>query len=496
MKKIINYIDGQLKESLSQDFGDVFDPSKGEVIGKVNLSNSADLKLAIASSQKAFLEWSQITTLKRSRVIANFKTLIEENIQELAEIVSLEHGKTIEDAKGSITRGLEVVEFACGIPHLLKGEFSYNVGTNIDSFSIRQPLGICAGITPFNFPAMVPMWMFPIAIACGNAFILKPSEKNPSCAIKLAELFTQAGLPKGVLNIVNGDKRIVDSIISSKEISSVSFVGSTPVAKYIYENSAKNLKRVQSLGGAKNHLVVMPDANIESAVDGIIGAAFGSAGERCMAVSVAVAVGNIADDLVSKINNKIQNLKVAPWTDKDSDMGPLISKDHLTKVNGYIQSGIDEGAKIIADGRNYKLQGYEKGYFIGPTLFDDVNKDMKIYKEEIFGPVLSVVRAKNYTEAIDLINDHQFGNGSSIYTSDGNFGRHFVSKIKTGMVGINVPIPVPMAFHSFGGWKDSLFGDHSMHGIEGVRFFTKLKTITSRWADDSHKGPEFKMPTN
>ncbi len=496
MKKIYNYIDGNLKESSSNNYSSVFDPSKGEEIAKVNLSNLSDLNETIESSKKAFLEWSNQTSLKRSRIIAKFKNLIEDNIDELAETVAIEHGKTLEDARGSVIRGLEVVEFACGIPHLLKGEFSQNVGTNIDSFSMRQPLGICAGITPFNFPAMVPMWMFPISIACGNSFILKPSEKNPSCALKLAELFTQAGLPKGVFNVINGDKQIVDLLLSSKSISSISFVGSTPVAKYIYEEAAKNLKRVQSLGGAKNHLVVMPDANIDSAVDGIIGAAYGSAGERCMAVSVAVAVGNIADELVYKINDKIQKLKVAPWTDKDADMGPLISKEHLNKVTNYIETGIKEGAKIISDGRNYKLQGYEKGYFIGPTLFDDVKKDMKIYKEEIFGPVLSVVRANDYKEAIDLINNHQFGNGSSIYTSDGNFARHFTSSIKIGMVGINVPIPVPMAFHSFGGWKESLFGDHAMHGMEGVRFYTKLKTITSRWANDSNKGPEFKIPTH
>ena len=495
MKKIHNYIDGNFKESSSNNYTSVFDPSKGEEIAKVNLSNLNDLNETINNSKKAFLDWSNQTSLKRSRIIAKFKILIEDNIDELAEIVAIEHGKTLEDARGSVIRGLEVVEFACGIPHLLKGEYSHNVGTNIDSFSMRQPLGICVGITPFNFPAMVPMWMFPISIACGNSFILKPSEKNPSCALKLAELFTQAGLPRGVFNVINGDKQIVDLLLSSKNISSISFVGSTPVAKYIYEQAAKNLKRVQSLGGAKNHLVVMPDANIDSAVDGIIGAAYGSAGERCMAVSVAVAVGNIADELVYKINDKIQKLKVAPWTDKDADMGPLISKEHLNKVTNYIETGIKEGAKIISDGRNYKLQGYEKGYFIGPTLFDGVKKDMTIYKEEIFGPVLSVVRAKDYKEAIDLINSHQFGNGSSIYTSDGNFARHFSSSVKIGMVGINVPIPVPMAFHSFGGWKRSLFGDQHMHGPEGVRFYTKLKTITSRWPSGLRSDPEFVMPT-
>ena len=404
--------------------------------------------------------------------------------------------KTIEDAKGSVTRGLEVVEFACGIPHLLKGEFSQNVGTNIDSWSVRQPLGICAGITPFNFPAMVPMWMYPISIACGNSFILKPSEKDPSCSIKLAQLFSEAGLPDGVFNVIQGDKRIVNMILDEPEISSISSVGSTPVAKYIYQKAASNLKRVQALGGAKNHLIVMPDANIEQAVDGIIGAAYGSAGERCMAVSVAVAVGDIADNLVEKISNQSQNLKIAPWTDSEADMGPVISQEHKNKIEKYIELGLKEGAKLITDGRGCSLQGYENGFFIGPTLFDNVSKNMKIYKEEIFGPVLSVVRVKNYEAAISLVNNHEFGNGTSIYTSDGEIARHFTTNAKIGMVGVNVPIPVPMAFHSFGGWKQSLFGDHSMHGTEGVHFYTKLKTTTSRWPKSINQGPEFVMPTN
>ena len=391
---------------------------------------------------------------------------------------------------------MEVVEFACGIPHLLKGEFSQNVGTNVDSWSVRQPLGISAGITPFNFPAMVPMWMYPIAIACSNSFILKPSEKDPSCSIKLAQLFTEAGLPDGVFNVIQGNKMVVDMILRSPDISSISFVGSTPVAKYIYEESAKNLKRVQALGGAKNHLVVMPDANLEQAVDGIIGAAYGSAGERCMAVSVAVAVGDIADELVEKVNYKAQTLKVGPWTDLESEMGPVISKEHKEKIENYITQGAEEGAKLISDGRNYKIQGYENGYFVGPTLFDKVTKDMTIYKEEIFGPVLSVVRTKNYEEALSLVNEHAFGNGTSVYTSDGEVARHFTTNSKIGMVGVNVPIPVPMAFHSFGGWKQSLFGGHSMHGMEGVNFYTKLKTITSRWPQSIQSGPEFVMPTN
>ena len=388
------------------------------------------------------------------------------------------------------------MEFACGIPHLLKGEFSQNVGTNIDSWSVRQPLGICAGITPFNFPAMVPMWMYPIAIACGNSFILKPSEKDPSCSLKLAELFSEAGLPDGVFNVIQGDKEIVDLIIASEDISSISFVGSTPVARYIYEESAKKGKRVQALGGAKNHLVVMPDANIDQAVDGIIGAGYGSAGERCMAISVAVAVGNVADELVEKITIEARKLKVAPWTDEESDMGPVISSEHKNKIEDYISLGVKEGADLLVDGRNYKIQGYENGHFIGPTLFDKVNKNMKIYKDEIFGPVVSVVRAENYEVALKLVNDHPYGNGTSIYTSDGEVSRHFTTNSKIGMVGINVPIPVPMAFHSFGGWKQSLFGDHAVHGMEGIHFYTKLKTVTSRWPNSIKSGPEFKMPTN
>ena len=495
MNKIVNYINGK-KHNISEKFIPVYNPSTGEEISKVLLSQKADFEELINSSKQSQISWSNTTPLKRSRILSNYKNLIEKNLEELATLVSIEHGKTLDDAKGSVTRGLEVVEFACGIPHLLKGEFSQNVGSNIDSWSIRQPLGVCAGITPFNFPAMVPMWMYPISIACGNSFILKPSEKDPSCSIKLAELFTQAGLPDGVFNVIQGDKTIVDLILNSHEISSISFVGSTPVAKYIYETSAKNGKRVQALGGAKNHLVVMPDANLNQAVDGIIGAGYGSAGERCMAVSVAVAVGEIADELVENIKNKASKLKIAPWTDKDSDMGPVISKEHKEKIENYISVGINEGAKLIEDGRTYNIQGYENGYFIGPTLFDNVTKDMRIYKEEIFGPVVSVVRVKNYEEALSLVNDHPYGNGTSIYTSDGEISRNFTTNAEIGMVGVNVPIPVPMAFHSFGGWKQSLFGDHAMHGMEGIHFYTKLKTVTSRWPKSIKSGPEFVLPTN
>ena len=495
MKQIKNYINGNLL-SHSDLYDNIYNPSTGEVIGQVVLSNNKDLDNAIESSLSNLENWIETSPLRRSRILFKYKTLIEKNIDSLAKIVSEEHGKTLDDAKGSITRGLEVVEFACGIPTLLKGEYSLNVGTNIDSFSMRQPLGICAGITPFNFPAMVPMWMYPISIACGNAFILKPSEKDPSCSLKLAELFSEAGLPDGILNVLNGDKEVVNMILEHPKINSISFVGSTNIAKYIYEKSAKFGKRVQSLGGAKNHLVVMPDANLDQAVDGIIGASFGSAGERCMAVSVAVAVGDVADELVEKIHNKAQSLKVAPFTDSDAEMGPLISKEHKLKVQDFISTGLKEGAKLILDGRNINIQGYENGYFVGPTIFDHVLKNMEIYNEEIFGPVLSVVRVKNYEEALNLINDHKYGNGTSIYTSDGEVSRNFTTNSKIGMVGVNVPIPVPMAFHSFGGWKESLFGGHAMHGMEGVNFYTKLKTVTSRWPKSIQSGPEFKMPTN
>ena len=495
MKKIENYIHGKITSNSKKNLS-VSDPSTGEKIAEVVLSNLQDFTKTIESSEKAFEEWSLVTPLKRSRIISKYKENIEKNIENLAKLISQEHGKTLEDAKGSVIRGLEVVEFACGIPHLLKGEFSQNVGSNIDSWSIRQPLGITAGITPFNFPAMVPMWMFPISIACGNSFILKPSEKDPSCSLKLAELFSEAGLPNGVFNVLNGDKEVVNMILESDKVSSVSFVGSTPVAKYIYEQSAKNGKRVQALGGAKNHLVVMPDANLDQAVDGIIGAAYGSAGERCMAVSVAVAVGDVADKLVENISNRAQKLIVAPWTDESSEMGPVISKEHKEKIENYISIGESEGAKLVLDGRNYKIQGYEKGFFVGPTLFDYVKKEMTIYKEEIFGPVLSVIRARSYEEALNLVNDHGFGNGTSIYTSNGEVSRNFTTNCQIGMVGVNVPIPVPMAFHSFGGWKQSLFGDCSMHGIEGVRFYTKLKTITSRWPSSISSGAEFVIPTS
>jgi len=495
MNLIKHFVNGKVTTGKSERTGKIFNPATGEQTSQVTLGSKIDLDDTVKIAKQAFEEWSLKPAIQRARVMFKFKELIEKNSDEITKLIVSEHGKVYDDAKGSLQRGLEIVEFACGIPYILKGEFSENVGTDIDSWSIRQSLGVCAGITPFNFPAMVPMWMFPISIACGNTFILKPSEKDPSCSIKLAELLNEAGLPDGVFNVINGDKEVVDAILVNKDIQAVSFVGSTPIAKYIYENAAKNEKRVQALGGAKNHLVVMPDCDLDQAVNGLMGAAYGSAGERCMAQSVAVAVGDVGDQLVEKLTKKVEALKVGPGMDKISEMGPLITKEHLKKVRGYVDLGVKEGAKLIVDGRNLKLQGHENGFFIGGCLFDHVKKNMQIYNEEIFGPVLSVVRVKDFSDATKLINDHEYGNGVSIYTRDGDVGRTFASKIQVGMVGINIPIPVPVAFHSFGGWKRSLFGDQHMHGLEGVRFYTKLKTITSRWPSGIRSNPEFIMPT-
>ena len=495
MNLIQHFVNGKVFKSSSKRTSRVFNPATGEQTSEVSLASKDDVDAVVQKAKEAFIDWSNKPPIQRARVIFKFKELIEKNSDELTKLIVSEHGKVYEDAKGSLTRGLEVVEFACGIPNLLKGEFTENVGTDVDSWSIRQPLGVCAGITPFNFPAMVPMWMFPISIACGNTFVLKPSEKDPSCSIKLAQLFKEAGLPDGVFNVVNGDKEAVDALLTNKDVAAISFVGSTPIAKYIYETAAKNEKRVQALGGAKNHCVVMPDCDLDQAVNGLMGAAYGSAGERCMAQSVAVAVGKIGDPLVRNLAKKVESLKVGPGLDKKSEMGPLVTKQHLEKVKGYVDLGVKEGGKLVVDGRNLKLKGHEKGFYMGGCLFDYVKKNMRIYKEEIFGPVLSVVRVKDFKSALNLVNDHEFGNGTSIYTRDGDVGRTFASKIKIGMVGINIPIPVPVAFHSFGGWKRSLFGDQHMHGNEGVRFYTKLKTITSRWPSGIRLDPEFVMPT-
>ena len=494
--EIPHFIGGKKVAGQSGRVGPVFNPVTGEQTARVPLASAAELQKALDAAREAFPGWAMTTPLRRARVLSRFRDLLENNTDELAGLITAEHGKVLSDARGEITRGVEVVEFACGIPHLLKGEITENVGTHVDSYALRQPLGITAGITPFNFPVMVPMWMFPVALACGNAFILKPSERTPSASIMLAELLKEAGLPDGVFSVVHGDKEVVDAILAHPEIAAVSFVGSTPIARYIYATGAAKGKRVQALGGAKNQMIVMPDANLDHATDALMGAAFGSAGERCMAISVVVAVGDkVADELIERLEPRIRGLKIGPGTDPESEMGPLVTKQHYEKVRSYIDAGEAEGAKLVVDGRDFNMQGYESGYFLGGTLFDQVITDMKIYKEEIFGPVLAMVRAPDYQTAVDMINAHEYGNGTAIFTRSGNAARSFVSAIQVGMVGVNVPIPVPMAFHSFGGWKASLFGDHHMHGPEGVRFYTHLKTVTARWESGFTDGAEFVMPT-
>jgi malonate-semialdehyde dehydrogenase (acetylating)/methylmalonate-semialdehyde dehydrogenase len=474
----------------------VFNPATGEVIAEVELADASTVNLAVQSARTAFESWSEQSPLRRSRVMFKFKELLEQHHDDLARIITREHGKVFSDAKGEVVRGIEVVEFACGIPQLLKGQFSDNIGGGIDNFSIRQPLGVCAGITPFNFPVMVPMWMFPLAIACGNTFVLKPSERDPSASLLLADLLKQAGLPDGVFNVVHGDKEAVDALLHHPDVQALSFVGSTPIAQYIYAEGAARGKRVQALGGAKNHLVVMPDADIDQAADALIGAAYGSAGERCMAISVAVAVGNTGDKLIPKLQERIAKLRIKNGIEPDADMGPLVTDVHRKKVLGYIEDGISAGATLVADGRHQVVPGHEGGFFVGATLFDHVTTEMRIYKEEIFGPVLSIVRVANFAEAVELINGHEFGNGVACYTADGATAREFSRRIQVGMVGINVPIPVPMAFHSFGGWKKSLFGDQHAYGEEGVRFYSRYKSVMQRWPDASSKGPEFTMPVN
>jgi malonate-semialdehyde dehydrogenase (acetylating) / methylmalonate-semialdehyde dehydrogenase len=494
--RIQHFIGGRLTVGSSGRFGPVYNPATGEQTGEVAFAGPAEVDEAVRSAQAAFPEWSRTTPLRRARILQKFLRLLEEHTPRLAETITAEHGKVHADSLGEVARGVEVVEFATAAPQLLKGEVTENVGTQVDSHSLRQPLGVVAGITPFNFPAMVPMWMFPVALACGNCFILKVSEKVPSAALILAELLKEAGVPDGVFQVVHGDKEAVDAILHHPGIAAVSFVGSTPIAKYIYETAARNGKRCQALGGAKNHMVVMPDADLDQAVDALMGAAYGAAGERCMAISVAVPVGDeVADALIAKLVPKVRSLKIGPGSDREAEMGPLISGAHLAKVKGYIDRGVAEGAELVVDGRDFKMQGYEDGFFVGGSLFDRVTKDMTIWKEEIFGPVLSVARAKDYQQAADLIAGHQFANGTAIFTRDGDAAREFAHQVEVGMVGINVPIPVPMAFHSFGGWKQSLFGDHHMHGPEGVRFYTRLKTITSRWPTGIRAGADFVMPT-
>jgi malonate-semialdehyde dehydrogenase (acetylating)/methylmalonate-semialdehyde dehydrogenase len=496
MREIGHFIGGKHVKGTSGRTGDVFQPMTGDIIAKVALASKADLRGAVENAKAAQPGWAATNPQRRARVLFKFLELIAKETDSLADTLAREHGKTIADAKGDIQRGVEVVEFACGIPHLLKGEFTDGAGPSIDIYSMRQPLGVVAGITPFNFPAMIPMWKFAPAIACGNAFILKPSERDPGVPMRLAELMMEAGLPAGILNVVNGDKEAVDAILDDPDIRAVGFVGSTPIAEYIYTRGTASGKRVQCFGGAKNHMIVMPDADMDQAVDALIGAGYGSAGERCMAISVAVPVGKeTADRLVEKLIPRVESLKIGPSTDAGADIPPMVTRAHMEKVKNYIDIGIKEGAKLKVDGRGFKMQGYEKGFYMGGCLFDEVTIYMRIYKEEILGPVLSVVRAKDYDEGLKLANDHEYGNGVAIFTRDGDAARDFASKVNVGMVGINFAIPVPLAYHTFGGWKRSGFGDLNQHGPDSVRFYTKTKTVTSRWPSGIKGGAEFTIPT-
>ena len=491
-----HFINGRSVHAADQRLADVFNPATGVVAARVPLASADTTREAIAAAAAALPGWANTPPLRRARVLFKFRELLERHMDELAAIITAEHGKVLADAKGEIIRGMEVVEFACGIPHLLKGEFSEEIGGGIDSWSMRQPVGVCAGITPFNFPVMVPMWMFPVALACGNTFVLKPSERDPSAAMFIADLLARANLPKGVFNVVHGDKEAVNTLLTDPRVAAVSFVGSTPIAEYIYATGTAHGKRVQALGGAKNHMVVMPDADLDQAVDALIGAAYGSAGERCMAISVAVAVGEVGDALVPALAKRARTLKVGPGTEPAMEMGPLVTRQHLDKVVGYVNSGVSAGADLVVDGRKLQVDGHAGGFFLGGCLFDGVTPEMRIYREEIFGPVLCVVRVPDFEAAVSLINAHEYGNGVAIFTRNGNSAREFVKRIEVGMVGVNVPIPVPMAFHSFGGWKRSLFGDHAVHGMEGVHFYTRLKTVTGRWPQDTAGTASFIMPTH
>ena len=491
-----HYINGSHVEDTGRLL-EVTNPATGERIRQVAAANTQTIEEAVAAAKAAFPAWRDTPPLKRARIMFKFKQLLEENAQDIVALITEEHGKVLDDAMGEFIRGVEVVEYACGAPELLKGEHSKNVGPAIDSWSEKQALGVVAGITPFNFPAMVPMWMYPMAIICGNAFILKPSEKDPSAPLMIAELFSQAGLPDGIFNVVNGDKEAVDSLLQHEDVKAISFVGSTPIAEYIYSSGTANGKRVQALGGAKNHAIVMPDADMDNAVSAIMGAAYGSCGERCMAISVAVCVGDsVADDLVSRLSEKVSSLKIGPGTDTSNEMGPLVSKSHYEKVRGYVDLGVEEGASLVVDGRGLSVEGNEQGFFLGGCLFDNVKADMRIYQEEIFGPVLCVVRTDSMESAMQLIDDHEYGNGTCIFTRDGGIARYFTDNIQVGMVGVNVPLPVPTAFHSFGGWKRSLFGDLSAYGPDSVRFYTQRKTITQRWPDDTVEKAQFAFPVN
>jgi malonate-semialdehyde dehydrogenase (acetylating)/methylmalonate-semialdehyde dehydrogenase len=493
---LTHFIGGKHVAGTSGRFGDVYTPMTGEVTSRVPLASVDEIRKVVAVAKAAQPAWAAVNPQRRARVLAAFVALINRDMNKLADVLAREHGKTVPDAKGDILRGLEVAEFATGIPHLMKGEFTDGAGPGIDMYSLRQPLGVCAGITPFNFPAMIPLWKLAPAIACGNAFILKPSERDPSVPLMLAELMMEAGLPAGILNVVNGDKDAVDALLDDPDIAAISFVGSTAIAEYIYARGAAAGKRVQALGGAKNHMIIMPDADMDQAVDALIGAGYGSAGERCMAVSVAVPVGaKTADALMEKLVPRVEGLRIGPSTDAGADYGPVVSKQALDKITNYVDIGVKEGAKLVVDGRGFKLQGYENGFYMGGCLFDNVTTDMRIYKEEIFGPVLAVVRAGTYDEALHMTNVHEYGNGTAIFTRDGDAARDFASKVQVGMVGVNVPIPTPMAYYTFGGWKRSAFGDLTQHGPDSIRFYTKTKTVTARWPTGIKSGADFAMPT-
>ena len=499
MREITHFIDGASVAGASGRFGDVYDPNIGEVQARVALASAAELDTAVQAAAKAQVGWAATNPQRRARVMFEFKRLVESNMAELAELLSSEHGKVVADSRGDVQRGLEVIEFACGVPHALKGEYTEGAGPGIDVYSMRQPLGVVAGITPFNFPAMIPMWMFGVAIAVGNAFILKPSERDPSVPVRLAELMMEAGAPAGILNVVHGDKVAVDAILHHPEIKAVSFVGSSDIASYVYVTGAQHGKRVQAMGGAKNHGIILPDADMDQVVKDLAGAAFGSAGERCMALPVAVPVGRkTADELRERMVAEIETLKVGVSTDKDAHYGPVVSSAHRKRVADYIAMGVDEGAELVVDGRDFKLQGHEGGYFIGPSMFDQVKPAMRTYQEEIFGPVLQLVRADSFEAALALPSQHQYGNGVAIYTQNGRAARDFAARVDVGMVGVNVPIPVPVAYHTFGGWKRSAFGDTNQHGMEGVKFWTKVKTVTARWPDsrlEAHADSSFVIPT-
>ena len=496
MNTIPHFIGGKRVEGTSGRYSNVFEPMTGEVRARVALASKAEVRAAVENAKAAQPAWAATNPQRRARVMMKFLELVQKEYDSLAELLAREHGKTIPDAKGDIQRGLEVVEYAIGAPQMMKGEYTEGAGPGIDIYSMRQPLGVVAGITPFNFPAMIPLWKAAPALACGNAFILKPSERDPGVPLRIAELFLEAGLPAGVLNVVNGDKEAVDAILTDPDIKAVGFVGSTPIAEYVFSTATAHGKRAQCFGGAKNHMIIMPDADMNQAIDALIGAGYGSAGERCMAVSVAVPVGEkTADALMAKLTPRVESLKIGPSTDPSADFGPLVTKEALQRVRNYVDIGIKEGAKLVVDGRGFKMQGYENGFYMGGCLFDHVTKDMRIYKEEIFGPVLTVVRAKDYHEGLKLANDHEYGNGVAIFTRDGDAARDFAAKVDVGMVGVNVPIPVPLAYYTFGGWKRSAFGDLNQHGPDAFRFYTKTKTVTSRWPTGIKEGAEFSIPT-